>query len=338
MAAAMASPSPVPPAGSRRPPEPVEHLRQVIGRMPGPWSSTTSGRLPVAPHGTATRPGVRAVAHGVVHEDGDQLPEPDRVPATITGSGSTWIGHRVGRGRPSRGGRRGGDVAQLHRLERQVQRTGVGAGEQQQVLDQPVMWPTSASMSSRALPTSLTGWCRMEPQVLHAGTHDGQRRTQLMARVGSELALSLQCRRPACERLTDGHQRATRIERTHDDPRTTPRPAHKEHNRCRAALLRGAVLDHLDHVRVPSAPELELPRPGRAGPPGTPPTPTSARPARCPCRGDAAFGARRGLVTASGLKPDVIAARNAKVPPPRPPKENSSEAAVGRPLAPRTAP
>ena len=165
------------------------------GRMPGPWSSTVE-RAPssVAPHPTRTVAAARAVADGVVDQDRDHLaqaragrrpPSPARV--DLHAHPPAAAGTAIAR----RGLRR--DVAQLDRLERQVQRPRVGARQQQQVVHQ--RWsggrPRRRCRRARCRPPPPAGArCSRRCSTLERTTVSG--RAQLVAGVRRELPLALE--------------------------------------------------------------------------------------------------------------------------------------------------
>ena len=152
------------------------------------------------------------MAHGVVHQDGHELAQPERVAhdhhrlrvdLDVDAPGARRGHHR--------GGRVGGDVAQLDRLERQVERARVGAREQQQVLDQRGQ---VADLGVDVVERRAHLGHRLvlvQPQVLDAGADDGQRGAQLVAGVGRELALSPERLALGVQRGPDGHQGARRV-------------------------------------------------------------------------------------------------------------------------------
>ena len=69
-----------------------------------------------------------------------------------------------------------------------------------------VRWAVSASMSSSAAPTCADRLVLVAPQVRHAGPDHRQRRPQLVARVGRELALAAQGGLAPVDRGPDRHQ------------------------------------------------------------------------------------------------------------------------------------
>ena len=137
--AAMASPRPGAAARRARAPGRTARTRAAGPRAgcPGPSSSTTSeAPLPTGPDGHPDPAVGRAVADRVVDQDHDQLAEPGRV-----------AGHDrrlrvdldpdapVGRGLAHRRRAVGGDVAEVDRHVLELDGARVGAGQQQQVLD-----------------------------------------------------------------------------------------------------------------------------------------------------------------------------------------------------------
>ena len=135
------------------------------------------------------------MADGVVDEDRDELAEPRRDRrSTSAGAGSTSSLHASFRGRPRqrrRGRRR--DVAEIDRHALQRDRARIRAGEQQQVLDhRGHVIDLVADVGQRACRRWRRGSVGVAVQVVDAGADDGQRRAQLVRRVGGELALPAQ--------------------------------------------------------------------------------------------------------------------------------------------------
>ena len=201
--------------------------------MPGPSSSTTSDApLPIAPDRDADPAVGRAVADGVVDQDHDQLAEPGRV-----------AGHdrrlridldpdaAVGRGLAHRRGAVGGHVAEVDRdvLERDGAR--IGAGEQQQVLDDRghVADLVVDVLERRA--DRRDRLVAMPLEVLDAAPDDGQRRAQLVAGVGGELALAAQRDALVGQRLADRDERPARIDRPEPERDQRRRPARRRAGR-----------------------------------------------------------------------------------------------------------
>ena len=117
-----------------RPPEPVEHARQVLRR--GTRAAVLdAGRAPSPRRDVDVDSPPRRVPDRVVDQDPDELPQPEASPS--------WDGLGVdldadvavggGRREPARVER---DLAEVGRLELQLERPGVGPREQQQIVDQ----------------------------------------------------------------------------------------------------------------------------------------------------------------------------------------------------------
>ena len=196
--------------------------------MPGPSSSTTSDAPPpIGPHGDADPAVGRAVADGVVDQDHDQLAQPGRV-----------AGHdrrlrvdldpdaSVGRGLAHRRRAVGGHVTQVDRdvLERDGAR--IGAGEQQQVLhDRGHVADLVVDVLERGADRA-DGRVAMSREVLDAAPDDRQRRPQLVAGVGRELALAAQRGPLVGQRFADRDDRPAGVdgpEPERDDQRRAAR-------------------------------------------------------------------------------------------------------------------
>ena len=146
----------------------------------------------------------RGVPDGVVHEDRGQLPEPRLVPADRGGRDLEHEPHAAF-------GRHG--LERLRRLRRGVREIGighgeldglgVGPGEEQQVRDE-VLHPRRTGVQIFDRPVDRGRVVAPAPQLRDRGPRDRERRPELVACVGGELALAL-------ERLADRHQRATRV-------------------------------------------------------------------------------------------------------------------------------
>ena len=166
----------------------------------------------------------RAVADRVVDEDRDEL-------AQAGGVAGDLDGRRIERdpdlrlgGQPGqRAARVGGDVGQVDRLAGELDGPRVAPGEQEQVLDErgQVVGLGGDVVDRRAdLADRLVG---VAPEVLGARPDDGQRRPQLVARVGGELAL-------VAERVADRDERPAGDDRS----RRRARPGSRRGRRRRA--------------------------------------------------------------------------------------------------------
>ena len=104
-------------------------------------------------------------------------------------------------------------------------------------------------MSSRRVADAADRLVLVALQVFDAAPDDRERRPELVARVGRELAL-------AAERLADRDERAAGVERpttsAPSTPSTLPASEHVEQD-AEEPLLAGDVLDHLDEVRLGAA-------------------------------------------------------------------------------------
>ena len=191
--------------------------------MPGPSSSTDERRpAPVRADRDADPAVRRAVADRVVDQDHHQLAEAGRI-----------AGHdrrlridldpdaAVGRGLAHRRRAVGGDVAEVDRDVLERHRARIGAGEQQQVLDDRGhvadlvvdVLERRADRRDRLVAVPL--------EVLDAAPDDGQRRAQLVAGIGGELALAAQRDALVRQRLAD----RARAPVAHRRSRTRTRPA-----------------------------------------------------------------------------------------------------------------
>ena len=135
-------------------------------------------------------------------------------PATTAGCGSTTTRTpRSVAGLPIAGRAVGGDVAEVDRHVLERDRPRVGAGEQQQVLDDRghVADLVIDVLERRA--DRRDRLVAMPLEVLDAAPDDGQRRPQLVAGVGRELALAPERGALVGQRLADRHERPPRIDR-----------------------------------------------------------------------------------------------------------------------------
>ena len=110
---------------------------------------------------------------------------------TTAGPGSTHDVHASVRGRL--GHRRGAvddHVTQVHRDPLELDGAGVGAGQQQQVVDDGGHVADLVVDVDERRPDRLDRLRSMALEVLDAAPDDGQRRPQFVARVRGELALA----------------------------------------------------------------------------------------------------------------------------------------------------
>ena len=115
-----------------------------------------------------------------------------------------------------------------------------------------VMWRTSSSMSSSAMPTSRDRLVAVALEVLDAAPDDGQRRPQLVAGVGGELALAAERDALVRQRLADRHERPAGVDGAEaegdqdDDDRRRRRSTTSIASSVRCSV--DPVLDDLDRV------------------------------------------------------------------------------------------
>ena len=184
------------------------------GRMPGPSSSTTrDAPAAVGPHRHPDPAVRRAVADRVVDQDHHELAEPGRIAGDHCGlrvdlDPDAAVGRRLAH----RGGAVGGDVAEVELHVLQLHRPRIGAREQEQVLDDRghVADLVVDVLERRADRRDRLGSMALE--VVDAAPDDGQRRAQLVAGIGRELALAAEGRALVRQRLADRHQRPARID------------------------------------------------------------------------------------------------------------------------------
>ena len=217
-------------AGRRagRAPEAVEHARHVLG---------ADARTLVLHLDRGDRAGradrdtdlaaARAVADRVVDEDHHELAEAGRVADRPSRARDPPRPARPrppraarARPRPRRRRRRGGagrasraTAPESERARRSRSSTSV------------VRWWTSASMSLERVADLADRLVAVPPEVLDRAPDDGQRRAQLVAGVGGELALAAERRALRGERLADRHERAARVDGAEADRDERPRPA-----------------------------------------------------------------------------------------------------------------
>ena len=217
---AIARPRPVPPAGAPGARQKRSKTRgRSSGATPGPESSTaTRRRSGVGPDEDADGATARAVADRVVDEDRDELAQARRVADRRRRRGIDLEPHagRGGRLR-ERGCRVGGDVVEVQRHPLERDGAGVGAGEEQQVVDQRGQVLDLGVDVDEGVADLVHGSVAVLAQVVHGSPDHGQRRAQLVARVGGELALATERDALAGERFADRHQRAARVDRAEAD-------------------------------------------------------------------------------------------------------------------------
>ncbi len=217
--------------------------------MPGPWSSTVSvapplsrGRSPIR-----TRDPDGPVADRVVGQDRGQLAEP----GPVAGQRHSHRIHVDLDGALRGDGTYPVEAFADHRLEiellgRELLDPRVGAGQQEQVADErgQVVHLGSHVRERVGLVGQLQ--LRVALEVLDSGLDDAQRRAQLVAGVGRELAL-------AAERLADRNEGAGRVHPSADDGRRDGDEAaddEDDEQRIERALLGADVLGDLHDKRA----------------------------------------------------------------------------------------
>ena len=114
-------------------------------------------------------------------------------PMTVAGSGSTSNRTPALAGRAPQGGRRSGrHVAEIDRQALQADRAGVRAGEQEQLVDEARQVVDLRSDVVERVADLRDGFVSMTPKVFDRCLDDRQRRPQLVAGIGGELALAPQ--------------------------------------------------------------------------------------------------------------------------------------------------
>lgn len=159
---------------------------------------------------------------------------------------------RVGRELRERGGRIACDVAQVHRQAGERDRTRVGAGQEQEVLDKRgEMVDLRLDVLERS-PHGLDRLCSVATEMLEGASDHGERRPQLVAGVGGELALPADGEALGGQRFADRDQRPPRVDgpgagrhEQGDEP-----SAHKDGEQdLERSLLGSPVPHHLDDQR-----------------------------------------------------------------------------------------
>ena len=198
-----------------------------------------------------THPAVhRTMPDGVVDEDHDELPEAGGVAGH---DGRLRIDldpdAPVRRGLAHRGRAVGRDVAEVHRNVLECDGSRVGAGEQQQVLDDRGHVPDlivdvlqrGADAGDRVIAVAL--------QMLDAAPDDRQRRAEFVAGIGRELALPAERCPLAGQRFPDRDESPSRIDGPEPEGHDQDQEAAHEQDDLddlEGLLLRGPVLDDLD--------------------------------------------------------------------------------------------
>ena len=116
------------------------------------------------------------MADRVVDEDPDELAQPARVAVERKRLGVHFDAHvAFDRERRKAAGGVERHLAQVRRLDRELEDARIGPRQEEQVVDEGPSRSVSASMSSRASPTSATGWsgwrrrCATEPFTTLSG-------------------------------------------------------------------------------------------------------------------------------------------------------------------------
>ena len=254
--AAMARPRPVPPPGAPgRPVEPLEQVGQVL--RPDPRTVVLDHERCAIRLGTdrdTDAPVGRAVPDRVVDEDHHELPEPGRVAGHDGGLRIHDDPDAPVRGRLAHRGRAvGGDVAEVDRHVLERDRARIGAGQQQEVLDdgRHVADLVVDVLECRADRRDRLG--AMPLEVFDAAPDDRQRGPQLVAGVRRELALAPEGGALVGQGLADRHEGAPGVDRPepeghedHDDP---AEQQDREHH-VERPLLGDPVTHDLDGVRL----------------------------------------------------------------------------------------
>ena len=197
-----------------RPPEAVEHALAVLRPHTGAGildgdARGIGGRADEHAH----RAPSRTVPDRVVHQDHHELAQAGRVAHRRCRLRVYLDTHSGGRGRlRQRGGSIGRHVVEMERHALEADRAGVGAGKQQQILDEAgQVLDLRIDVGERV--TDLTDGLRgVPPKELHRATDDRQRRSQLVAGICGELALPPQREALRDEGFADGHERPARVE------------------------------------------------------------------------------------------------------------------------------
>ena len=194
------------PAGLRAG-EPLERVLEKGGRKAAPSSSTWSSH---GPSTVAARRlhAARAVAERVVDEVPERLLEPEAVAVDAAAPVAALVGERASRSpRPAIGTgcateARSSSASSVSTLERQP--PALGAGDQQEVLGelgQAVDLLRSTSASPRGAPRASSAVPQRE---LELRAEQRERRSQLVAGIGDEVALALEGVLEPLEHLVQG--------------------------------------------------------------------------------------------------------------------------------------
>ena len=192
------------------------------------------------------------MADGIVDEDHHELAEAGRIAAELGRLRVDEHLHTAFRGRPRERRRRGRrDVAQVDRDALERDGPGVGAGQQQQVIDhRRQVVDLVADVGQGAAHARHRLRC-MAAQVVHAGPDHGQRGPQLVRRIGGEFPLAAQRLPLVDEGPADRDQGALRVRRPDArgrEQRHEPADDEDDDEDPEGALLRGPVADDLEEV------------------------------------------------------------------------------------------
>ena len=190
------------------------------------------------------------MADRVVQQDRDELAQAGRIPDRRRRRRVHLDPHAgIRRGLRQRCGGLGGHVVELERNPLERDGAGVGASQQEQVVDEPGELLDLGVDVGEGVPDLAHRAGGVPPQQLHRAPDDRQWGPQLVARVGRELALAPQRGALGRERVADRHERAARVDRPeprrHEDDHE-PADHEHEHEALERPNLGGPVLDDLD--------------------------------------------------------------------------------------------
>src|SRR5664280_1220184 len=237
--------------GVRGPPEALEDPGQILRPDAGSLVTDRDQRS-VARWLGPNRYGASrwAVPDCVVDEDRDQLADAQGVPDRRGWPGTelkrdpglgSYPGQRLERGRR--------DVGQVKRLSIELDRPGVGPGEQEQRVDELSQVVRLGLHVVERLVLIGNGRGGVPQEMFDAPTDDSERRAQFVAGVGGELAL-------APERVADRDERPPRVDRPTPDgqaERGDSPDDQDDQQELQGSRFRGPVGDHLDDVGLAAA-------------------------------------------------------------------------------------
>ena len=149
----------------------------------------------------------------------------------------------------------GGDVAEVERNPVQLDDARIGPGQQQHVLDEGGHVPNFGLYVADRLTHVLDPAAPVAFQILDARSNDGEWRPQFVAGIRRELALALQGRLPAIDRLPDRDESAAGVEVPGGESGEKRSHAPDEQDQEQGRQKRDFGADVLD--------ELDEPDPGR---------------------------------------------------------------------------